>query len=456
MSGRANLRTTNVDLTKQLMQDKKKTFGILRQNFAAVTTGINSLSGISGGGQPIEGQGGLLKTSGDTMIGPLAFFRRNTGASSTPDAGNDHTLDISNTSDSYTSHVVWSTGGSNEMHIIKGAAFTGQILVIESTETLTQIIRDESTVATVGRNIKTLDGNDLTLGTRKTLVLFMFSDIDNFWHQISNPIVGGAGISPGDNVTWTGTHTFTAAIHNINSASIRLGDAITDEINFLGRANTDLIPITNSAFNLGTSGRNWDELYVNRIASTVTFTGATTNINSSTINLGDSISDTINVLGRIGVDVDPDSDATRDLGSASLRWANITGVSGIFSVVTASVSLVANGSTFLGNSTSDTITFTGRINSDFDPNSTNTRDMGSSGLRWAKIWAQSADFSNSGADAIIISAGDIDLGASSYIEVGSTSTTASSGARTLPANPDGFAWFKIPGGGFRKFPYYNP
>jgi len=46
-----------------------------------------------------------------------------------------------------------------------------------------------------------------------------------------------------------------------------------------------------------------------------------------------------------------------------------------------------NGDVDLGNSTSDTVTFTGRIDSDILPSTNNTRDLGSSSLKWNEVYA---------------------------------------------------------------------
>jgi len=121
----------------------------------------------------------------------------------------------------------------------------------------------------------------------------------------------------------TATNATVTATFNANG-TVNLGDAVTDSINFLGRANTDLVPISASAHDLGISGLQWDALWVNRIESTVTFTGATTNINSATINLGDAITDTINFLGRLGSSaVIPIADNATDLGTTILEFRDL-------------------------------------------------------------------------------------------------------------------------------------
>jgi hypothetical protein len=49
--------------------------------------------------------------------------------------------------------------------------------------------------------------------------------------------------------------------------------------------------------------------------------------------------------------------------------------------------LVANGNTTLGDATSDTITATGRFNTDLVPSTDNARDLGTSALKWKQVYA---------------------------------------------------------------------
>ncbi len=70
------------------------------------------------------------------------------------------------------------------------------------------------------------------------------------------------GVDPGDNVTWTGIHTFTNAIHNINSATIGLGDSGADRVNFIARINSDLIPNAANSRDLGSASLSFSRLYL--------------------------------------------------------------------------------------------------------------------------------------------------------------------------------------------------
>jgi len=79
--------------------------------------------------------------------------------------------------------------------------------------------------------------------------------------------------------------------------------------------------------------------------------------------------------------------------NTSYRFS-VVGTSYFSSTVTVAGTLVANGNVDLGNATSDTITFTGRIDSDVLPSTSAARDLGSSTLRWNNIYTTDMQLSN--------------------------------------------------------------
>jgi hypothetical protein len=160
------------------------------------------------------------------------------------------------------------------------------------------------------------------------------------------------------------------------------------------------------------------------IGDALTVTGVLTA--NGNVDLGNATSDTVSVTGRFDTDLLPSSDSARDLGSSALQWAEVhadaghidaltvTGTStlttvdinggaidgtaigassvaaGSFAAIvgttaTLSSTLTANGDVDLGNATSDTVTVTGRFDSDLVPSSDSARDLGSSDLQWAEL-----------------------------------------------------------------------
>ena len=58
------------------------------------------------------------------------------------------------------------------------------------------------------------------------------------------------------------------------------------------------------------------------------------------------------------------------------------------------VNLIANGNTDLGNQTTDTITFTGRVDSSILPSASATYDLGGTSNRWNNIYTTDLQLSN--------------------------------------------------------------
>jgi len=232
---KATHHKTTIDLMKNQKRQQKKAYGLGRQNLTGYTdvsggfTTMHQTSTANSGG---ANSSSFLKTGGGTMIGPLAFWQ---GLQLIfPTSGNNNTLNLTPTEGAYTSHWIWAAGGSHELEIITNndpdTAFSGQILFIETMDTAgiyndTIIDRSNTSGGNTG-NIKTLDGNDITFTDDKTITLFMFSSIDNLWHQVSNPL-GGA----------------STTLNNLGTTSI----------------NADLLP--QSSKDLGSSGSRWAETH---------------------------------------------------------------------------------------------------------------------------------------------------------------------------------------------------
>ena len=190
---KATHKKTQVDILKHQKRQQKKSYGLGRQNLTGYTdvsggfTTMHQMSTASSGG---SNQGHLNSVVGAVnFLDPIAFWMDTQLLYPTSP---DNTLDLG-PDGAHTSHWVWAAAGSEELEIIENAGHSGQILFIESVGTRTPKIVDRSNTSggTIG-NIKTLDGEDFTFPSNKTIVLFMFSSIDNLWHQVSNPSVSTA------------------------------------------------------------------------------------------------------------------------------------------------------------------------------------------------------------------------------------------------------------------------
>lgn len=203
-NGKAKLNKTQADNIVKLKREQKKQQGLNRRNSTGMgSTIIASGNNIFSNNLPTNN---FLSTSGGTMIGPLAIYRTNNLSlypkSGSPPTGNNNTLDISKGTEGYSSYIYWVDAGSRTLDTISGAEFSGQILCIQNIDTTattnnTFVIRD---VSSSSSNIKTLDGNNVTLGPRPQVIMFIYSDITGKWQQISNPQVSSGS-------SWVGTAT---------------------------------------------------------------------------------------------------------------------------------------------------------------------------------------------------------------------------------------------------------
>jgi len=76
----------------------------------------------------------------------------------------------------------------------------------------------------------------------------------------------------------------------------------------------------------------------------------------------------------------PSADSTYNIGASGTEVSNI-----YVDTLTCQVSGVFNGDVDFGNAATDTITFTGRVDSDLNPIANNTYKLGSSGLVWSEV-----------------------------------------------------------------------
>ena len=308
---------------------------------------------------------------------------------------------------------------------------------------------------------------------------------------LGSGVVNSSLTSVGSLTSLTVAGTLTA------NGDVDLGNAATDSITFTGRADSDFLPIADSAHDLGSSALQWAELHVDtanidqlgsaldangeNITNVGTFEvdgGATFN---GAVTLGDAASDVITVTGQLsssvgmlindnqllnfGDDADaaikfttasggalvisgssqgiatvgalaPSAGSLFDIGNSTFKYrnlhidafgsnwtnagrtvadlGNVTTVdinggsidgtvigaasvaNGSFAAIvgttaTLSSTLTANGDVDLGNATSDTITCTGRFDSDLVPSTDSARDLGTSALQFRTAYVDEVE-----------------------------------------------------------------
>jgi hypothetical protein len=161
------------------------------------------------------------------------------------------------------------------------------------------------------------------------------------------------------------------------------GDASTDIVTFNSRVGSGIIPSTNGTLDIGSPSNRWDTIYSNTFNGTFVGTASS----SDTIRTVSSTSSTplfptfviTNSATDIYQRVYTDGGVTYTPSTDLLTATNLT--------VTGTGTF--NGNVIFGNSVTDTVSFTSRINSNVLPLVDITYDLGSSTNRWNNVYANS-------------------------------------------------------------------
>jgi len=236
MVQKAKRPLTATDRLKDSLGMSHELYNLKRIQNTPVIIGNASLGNFGGSAGGSTGPAGnFIKSAGDTMVGPLAFYP----ATLTID---DNQINVGQNTTGYSSRVIVSpeAGSTDNLITITGAAFAGQILFMQgvATNTLTLIDRTAnqtdwalSTVYALGDivdnnsvaysckqahtssatdepgvganwkdfwykgNIETIDGNNFTLAD-DDILLFQYDTTDEAWQQITTGKQSVAGMGP--------------------------------------------------------------------------------------------------------------------------------------------------------------------------------------------------------------------------------------------------------------------
>jgi hypothetical protein len=183
------------------------------------------------------------------------------------------------------------------------------------------------------------------------------------------------GDASADTVTVNGTTTFAGAAVTTTFAgdiAVNGGDVTTTATTF------NLVNATATTLNVG--GAATALTMGDATTATTTIRGGTLVGNTTTQNLFNTTATTLNIGGAA---------TTVEIGAA-------TGTTSVNN------DLTVDGNTTLGNATSDTVTFTARSASSFLPSADVTHDLGSASLRWANIYTGDLHLKNERGDYTLI------------------------------------------------------
>jgi len=137
----------------------------------------------------------------------------------------------------------------------------------------------------------------------------------------------GANLDVSGNLTVTGTTTF-------NGGTLTLGDANTDNIVFGGEVDSDIIPDDDGTFDLGSSSKEWQDLFID----------GTAKVDTLTVDENATVAGTLGVTGVLtGTSLDISGDVDID-GTTNLDVVDIDGAVDMASTLTVGSSItVTNG-----------------------------------------------------------------------------------------------------------------
>ena len=194
--------------------------------------------------------------------------------------------------------------------------------------------------------VKTASGTGIAIPNGTTG--FVYCDGTNVLESLNNVtgnLVVGGNASVGGNLTVTGTTTF-------NGGTVTLGDANTDNIVFGGEVDSNIIPDDDGTYDLGSSSKEWKDIYIDGVAylDGINFNGTAITSTAAEVNIldGDTSATSTTVA-------DADRVVLNDGGT--MKQVAVTDLSAYFDdEITAMPNLVTTAATTVGALNSGSIT----------------------------------------------------------------------------------------------------
>ena len=197
---------------------------------------------------------------------------------------------------------------------------------------------------------------------------------------------------------YASTTNVNGTLHVTNDVKIDgnivLGDSTFDNVAFIAKVNSDIIPTASGIFDLGSSTNAWAVSYLAN--AYIDDINIDTNIIQTTVS-NSNLELKANGTGAVRIEqIDVNENVILTNGTTNLElrpattldiYASTTNVNGDLHV-TNNVSI--DGNIILGDSTFDNVTFNAKVNSNIIPTITGTFDLGSSTNAWAVSYLASA------------------------------------------------------------------
>ena len=164
-----------------------------------------------------------------------------------------------------------------------GTSLSGAATVICPAVSKVYLVKN-GTAQTV--TVKTASGTGIAIPTGLTALVYC--DGTNVLEGLTS-VAGNLAV--GGNLTVTGTTTF-------NGGTVTLGDANTDNIVFGGEVDSNIIPDDDGAYDLGSSSKEWKDIYIDGVAylDEINFNGTAISATAAELNIMDGVTATTSEL----------------------------------------------------------------------------------------------------------------------------------------------------------------
>jgi hypothetical protein len=187
-------------------------------------------------------------------------------------------------------------------------------------------------------------------------------------------------LSVGGNLTVTGNATI--------SGNLTFGDADTDTITIGADVASNITPDVDDTYDLGSSTKEWRNLYIDGTANIDSLVADTADINAGTID--------------------------------NTAIGGTTASSGAFTTLTASGATTLNGNVTLGDAATDNVVFNADVNSSIIPNTDDLYDLGSVSQEWRNLYIDGI----ANIDSLVADTADINGGTIDGVTIGGTTAGA--------------------------------
>ena len=150
------------------------------------------------------------------------------------------------------------------LQVHETSVFTGNIDANGNLDVDGHTELDDVNVAGVSTFVGAIDANGGATIDNIQIGITDNNEIDTAAGNLTIDSAGGT-TTIDDNVAVTGTFSVSGSTVNIDSADINLGNATSDIITATGRFDSDLVPSTDNARDLGLTSRRWRNIYVNTL-----------------------------------------------------------------------------------------------------------------------------------------------------------------------------------------------